>query len=141
MSFRDTVSKMVREPKRLVILCAAVALGVLLICLPTGASDGAEVEREETLEEYGARLESELADTCAQIEGVGRCRVMLTFERGAENTYKGSQLTESKPPRVLGVCIVCEGAGSASVRAQLTQMICALFDVGTNRVSVAQMRD
>ena len=84
-------------------------------------------------------LEGELVDMCEQVSGVGKCKVMITFERGAENVYKGSQLTESSPPKVLGVSVICTGGASESVKAELTGMICALFSIGANRVAILPM--
>ena len=65
---------------------------------------------------------------------------MITFERGEERTYKGSQIIETKPPRVLGVSVLCEGGASDRVRAEITEMLCALFDIGANRVSVLPLK-
>ena len=61
---------------------------------------------------------------------------MVTFSRGEENTYKGSKLTESRPPEVLGVTVVCDGGDNATVRARLTEMLSALFGIGSNRIAV-----
>ena len=116
-----------------------VLVGILLVALPEGDKNEENGAYELTLTEYKAWLEGELSDMCHSVRGVGKCRVMITFLRGEENTYKGSLLVESKPPRVLGVTVICEGADSSSVRANLTEMICALFDIGSNRVAILKL--
>jgi stage III sporulation protein AG len=49
---------------------------------------------------------------------------------------ENGELTESRPPLVLGVTVVCSGGDSDHVRARLTEMITALFDIPSNRVAV-----
>ena len=111
-----------------------VSLGLMLVAL---SSVGQEATPEgTTLSEYKEDLEKRLCKLCSEVDGVGKCTVMVTFSRGEENTYKGNQLTESKPPRVLGVTVVCDGGDRSDVRARLSQMLCALFDIGSNRVAV-----
>ena len=126
----------------LVVIVAAVAVGALLLFIPSAeASNENSADSDLELSEYKARLEDELADTCSSVEGVGKCRIMITFERGAENVYKGSQLIESTPPRVLGVTVVCEGGASPTVKGTLAEMIAALFGIGKNRIAVLEMKN
>jgi stage III sporulation protein AG len=53
--------------------------------------------------------------------------------------YKGSSVVERKPPKVKGVTIACRGADSDGVRSQLTEMMTALFDIGSNRVAILKL--
>ena len=115
------------------------SLGVVLILfsiLPRGHSATAE---ELTLEKYGEALEERVGAMCSSVEGVGRCKVFITFERGEQSSYKGSTLIEEKPPKVLGVVVACRGADSDSVRADLTEMLCALFGIGANRIAILKL--
>ena len=123
----------------LIAACIAVAVGLLLV-FSSSLAEEPETTSEEDLSEYGRALEADVADMCSRIAGVGEARVMITFERGEERTYKGSQIIETKPPRVLGVSVLCEGGGGDRVRAEVTEMLCALFDIGANRVSVLPLK-
>ena len=123
-----------KERRKIALILILASLGLMLIAISSVSSE--QTEESAGLSEYKEELEKSLEKLCAEVDGVGRCSVMVTFSRGEENTYKGNQLTESKPPRVLGVSIVCDGGDSATVKAELTQMICALFDIGSNRVAV-----
>ena len=116
-------------------------LGILLIFISSFDSDGTSgiVNEEISLDEYKERIESEVASLCSSVEGVGRCRVFITFERGEQTVYKGSAVLETKPPRVQGVTVVCRGAESDNIKSQLTEMMCALFDVGSNRVAILKL--
>lgn len=111
-----------------------LSVGLLLVAL--SSVNKTEVTDSADLSEYKEELEERLERLCSEVDGVGRCTVMVTFSRGEENTYKGSKLTESRPPEVLGVTVVCDGGDNATVRARLTEMLSALFGIGSNRIAV-----
>ena len=123
-----------KKPVALVALL--IFLGLLLVLLPFGSGDDESETYPETLSEYKEKLEDEVASLASSVKGVGKCRVLITFERGAQNTYRGSELIESKPPLVLGVTVVCAGGENAYVRAELVEMLTALFDIPSTRVAV-----
>lgn len=130
----DRLVTFFKGKKKMALILILVSLGLMLVALSSATS--ADPAEQGSLSEYKEELEKRLEKLCSEVDGVGRCTVMVTFSRGEENTYKGSQLTESKPPRVLGVTVVCDGGESSAVRARLSQMLCALFDIGANRVAV-----
>ncbi len=130
----DRLVTFFKGKKKTALILILVSLGLMLVALSSATS--ADSTEQGNLSEYKEELEKRLEKLCSEVDGVGRCTVMVTFSRGEENTYKGSQLTESKPPRVLGVTVVCDGGESSAVRARLSQMLCALFDIGANRVAV-----
>lgn len=117
-----------------------IAVGIILIFI-SSSFGGETVEKtsELTLDEYKARLEEDIASICSDVDGVGKCRVFITLERGEQNSYKGSSVIETKPPKVLGVTVVCRGADSDCVRGELTDMLTALFDIGANRVAILKL--
>ena len=136
----DKALSYVKDNKKTVAIVALFVLGAILLLLSaSGGEKSAEKESGDSLTEYKALLEEELAQLCSSVEGVGRCTVTVSFERGEEKLYKGSNLIETKPPRVMGITVVCRGADSDSVRANLTAMLSSLFDIGTNRVSVLKL--
>ena len=66
----------------------------------------------------------QLRDMCASVDGAGSTRVMVTYGEDGE---------------VCGVAVLCEGADDAQVRAGVTKMICSLYGIGANRVSVLKI--
>lgn len=135
----DKLTGFLKSKKGVLILCILGVVGLILACIPAGSGE-AEIEKgAQSLEEYKLSLEGELADMCKRVEGVGECKVMVSFEKGAENVYKGSLLIESRPPKVLGVSVICRGGSSQSVKNELTGMFCALFDIGANRVAILEL--
>ena len=136
----NTVKEYLVRNKRNAFICILLILGILMLSfssVDSGEKDA--VGGSEELREYKRMLEDELADICSSVSGVGRCKVTVTFERGEERVYKGSSLIESKPPKVLGVTVVCRGADSDFVRAEIVGMMSALFDIGANRIAVLKL--
>ncbi len=118
-----------------------LTLGLLgLVLLLAGSfGDGCtkRSEGEAPAEEYRQVLAREAEALCRQVKGAGEVHIMLTLESGEANTYSGSHVTSTTPPRVLGVAVVADGASSDTVRAELTSLLCALFRVGANRVHIS----
>lgn len=130
----NSIITFLKEKKKIALILILIALGLLLVAL--SSVDNTDAVDTDGLSEYKEELEGRLEKLCSQVDGVGKCTVMVTFSRGEENTYKGNQLTESRPPEVLGVTVVCDGGDSTAVRARLTQMLSALFDIGSNRIAI-----
>ena len=141
MKLLDKLKILFKEKYRLIFVVLVAAVGVALVLFSLGGTKEEKAEKSsQSLAEYKAELERELESACSSIRGVGRCEVIVTFSRGAENTYKGTNLIESKPPEVMGVSVICEGADSDEVRAGIVGMMSSLFSIGTNRVSVMKLK-
>ena len=137
--FAGAVSFLKKDKKRAV-LAALIVLGlVVTLCAAALGTDGAD-GGGTTLDEYKSRLEGELSELCASVRGVGRCRVTVTFSQGESLQYKGSTVIGSTPPAVMGVTVVCGGGDRDSVRAEICECMCALFDIGSNRVCILKMK-
>ena len=103
-----------KQDKGLIILIiGAMALAILLF----PASNKGAVE--ETPPDEEARLE----ELCSKIEGVGECRVMVT--------YKGGE--------VYALAVICRGADNPQVRERLTELITSMYGIGANRVTIQKM--
>ena len=115
----------------MLLIAGFALLGIFLVIISSSVGRGDSKSTSEqalTLEEYKAQLEGEIESLCSDVAGVGRCRV-----------YKGSAVTETKPPKVMGVTVICKGGDSDSVKRELSEMICALFDIGYNRVAILKL--
>ncbi len=127
--------------KKILAVALIAAFGILLILASShGEKEASHTQTEKiSLEEYKSDMENEISALCSSVSGVGKCRVFITFERGEETVYKGSSVVETRPPKVKGVMIACRGAESDGVRNQLTDMMTALFDIGSNRVAILKL--
>lgn len=71
-------------------------------------------------------LDDRVAEICSMTEGVGECRVMVTYTDSGD---------------VFGVAILCQGAESPVVRERLTSLICSVFGIGSNRVEILKISE
>lgn len=102
-----------QDQKFLILLAGVLVLAILLI--PSSNEKVSEAE----LSDEAAKLE----ELCSQIDGVGECRVMVTYKNG----------------EVYAVAVICRGADIPRVRERLTEMITSIYGIGANRVSIQPM--
>ena len=127
-----------------------IAVGAVLLLLPTGGRDSPREEAPDQAEE-----------SSFDVEGAGEARVVLTLEGGsrqvlarnqdregdgrASNTVvtvgKGSGQQEAVPiqtvaPEFRGALVVCPGGGNAATRLKLIEAVSALTGLGSDRISV-----
>ena len=146
----------------------AVLLGVVLLLLPDGKA--VDEENASHLVDFDrAAVQREMEDILSAIDGAGRLRLMLTV-RGAgelelaqdraltqkdgageysdktETVVLGSGsgaevvVTQSRYPDFVGALVVCEGGGCAAVRLEITQALCALTGLPSDKISVIKGR-
>lgn len=144
----------------------ALIAGVILLLWPTAektvSTDG-EFKYNET-DDYRRALESDVEKVVKSVSGVKSCTVMVTLKSGYEYYYASDQqitsnengsdsrkeyvlanyagneqpvLIEERMPKVSGVAVVCPGI-TATVEYKIIQMLSALFDLPTNRISVTR---
>lgn len=103
---------------------AAVLMGAALLLLPSGGRQSARdaPEKEGVRNDVQGEMEALLSD----FDGVGALRLMLSVEPGTD--------------RWAGAVIVCEGAGSAAVRLELTRAVNALTGLSSDRISIVKGR-
>ena len=97
-------------------LALVICIGIGLLLL------GGGVNRSD--EAPAATLEDDTEALCSMVSGVGECRVMITY-------------TEEE--RVYAVAVLCDGAESDTVRREIVSLVCSLFGIGSNRVSVLKL--
>lgn len=132
----------------------------------TPAADATPTEQEEW-EIYTASLEKKIAAACEQVRGVRNVTVLLCFEGDFEKVYatdedtterdgstqttrqyltvgsgSGEQpvLITRKAPRVSGIGIICEGGDDPAVCRELTDLLCATFGIGANKIYIAEAK-
>lgn len=115
--------------------------------------------------DYKNSLEKQLLGILSSIQGVGKCKVMITLEETQECVFAKNEKTQNSQneneseneyviidnsgnetpvlikeyfPKVLGVAIVCEGADNSSVCEEITNSVTSLFDISSNRISVSK---
>lgn len=155
------------EKARLNLLVLLGLAGMALLCLSEWlpsqesiqtAPQTVEVSKSDDSQSYAAQLEQRLESLIAEVEGAGRCRVMVTLSSGEETVYatdteQGEASSRSEHvllndqalvervqcPGIQGVAVVCEGGGSSSVQNTVTQLVQALTGIGSNHITVTKM--
>lgn len=120
------------------VFIAALIIGVLLLSVG-GGQEGGGTQKAGELEEYGAAMEARLEELCSGLEGVGRSRVMITFSSGEITLYEGSRAVGKRPPEVMAVTVLCDGAESDLVVARLVEMLSSMLGIGANRVKIMKL--
>lgn len=92
-------------------------MGLLLILLST-------LSVEEKTVNVGE--EERVAEMCSLIDGVGECRVMMTYKNAKEE-------------EVYAVLVLCEGGESVAVREKITSLFCSLYGIGAHRVEIQRL--
>ena len=110
--FLDFLSTRGRSVK----VVAVLVLGLLLILLGTVGNKTKTTAANE---------EQRSAEMCSLIEGVGDCRVMMTYREGSEEVY--------------AVLVLCDGGESTAVREKITSLFCSLYGIGAHRVEIQKL--
>ncbi len=138
------------------------ALGVVLLLFgntqtqkkeSTTDSDVSFTQDEMLL--YQSYLETRVKTLCESVGGVGDVTAIVTLSGSFEAVYAtewhdgdeeyvvvgsgsgaSALLLSRTGPGIVGVGVVCRGAEDASVRAELTSLLCAAFDIPANRIHI-----
>ena len=166
--FGEMLHKLKKDKKALLTVAIGVLgmLLVLLSELPM-SDDGADKKENMSQGEfYRDDLERETEKLISQIEGAGKVSVMLTYEATEETVWakdankksegEGGTDTEERYiivdtsdgesglaikviyPRIRGVAVVCSGGEDPVVNSRIKALVSALFDIGSNRISIAR---
>lgn len=105
------ILKFLKDQKgKLLLLIIPVAL--LLIVIGSGEDTTTEPNQD-----------GQLAELCSSVDGVGECRVMVTYRDG----------------EVYAVAIICEGAENPKTRERLLDIITSIYGIGSNRVTIQRL--
>lgn len=150
--------------KKGIIALVGLVAGLILLVLPTPKEEQTPLPESGvmTSAEYCAMLEQKAERLICELPEVDDCVVVITLERGYRHVYasdmhvneysdgKETDKTvvlagngsgeaaipiEETMPTVAGVAVVCKNA-SYETRYRIIELMCALFDVSSNRISV-----
>lgn len=98
-------------------LVGLMLLGLILIL----------IGNEQTGEKIAVTQTEEMRATemCAMMDGVGDCRVMMTYRPDSDEVY--------------AVLVLCDGAESAAVRERITSLFTSLYGIGSHRVEIEKL--
>ncbi len=146
------------------IIAIGLAAGLILMIMPSGTKETVESTSETapSSEEYCKTLENKAEALIKELKGVDDCEVFITLKSGYRYIYATDQhvreqgdgketdktivladngngesplLIEETMPEVAGVAVVCRGAGYET-QYRIIELVCALFDIESNRICV-----
>lgn len=156
-------------------LLILVLFGLLLavIALPMDQSARGKAETESILPEtseaseaqmdYETQMEQKLEELLGSVDGVGKVRVMLTFEGTGEKTVekdrtvtadenreetvyeeRGSSerapyVTSETNPKVEGVLVIAEGGADSRIKQEILEAAQALFGIDAHKIKIMKM--
>lgn len=158
-----------KDKKQIIVVFGII--GVLLILLsefvPSQTSDSVKSDKcTYDYTEYSEQLEKKTTDFISSIDGVGKCKVMITLEVTDENVYaknidetkeNGSYSKKSEYvlyeennndtpilvkqyfPKVKGVAVACAGGDDVVVREKIISGISSLFGISSTKISVSKI--
>ncbi len=168
-SIRDILTKLKSDKKTMTVLIIAVAGMLLIMLSETGEKDNKDKATDNSSQYIMSENElcEELETLIENINGAGKTKVMITFEASAETVYAadvqekttkdGEKDTNREyiiidssggetgmklkiiSPQVKGVAVVCRGAKNPVIKEQIISAVSALFDISSNKISVAEM--
>ncbi len=94
----------------------AIGLAMLLLLSLIGSNERKSAEDK-------AAAEPTLAEMCSAIDGVGECKVMLTYGNDGDG-------------RVTSAAVIYTGGGGLETERELKELISSLYGIGTNRIAV-----
>lgn len=145
----------------------AVIVCVVLLALIIGASmfSGSDAEQapSDPVSAYVYSLERKLKNLLEQVDGAGKVSVAISVESGMETvlamttttkeTSAGREIVSTpvtvngktvvlkeKYPKINGVLIVAEGAGSIMVYTKIQQAALSLLDVNVGQIEILTMK-
>lgn len=141
-----------------------LALGLFLMCLPTGKEKTVETIPEATAVPQQADLAEQLEGILSQIDGAGKVRVLLSSATGEEIHYQTDEdqsgdttrsdtvlvtgdnraqtglVRQVNPPTYLGAVIVCQGADRPVVQLAIVEAVSNVTGLGADRITVLKMK-
>ena len=145
-----------------------LALGVLLLMLPTGLAGNRETDTVPEVQEdfdLGA-FTRETEKLLSQVQGAGQVQLLLTLETGGTKDYlmdssqrlsgdtrdtqtqavltgsgsgQAPVQVELRYPEFRGAVVLCQGAGSPEVTLALKEALSNLTGLGMDKITVCKM--
>jgi len=156
--FKETASRLLLKNKYMWLV---LLLGVVLILWPTGDSHSRKEQPSQQAGELEvptfslAEEENRLREALSQIRGVGKVKVLLSLKSTATrelaeseekaiiiNKGSGNQSAVELRyvyPEYLGAVVICQGAGSARVRLDVTKAVSAFTGLSSDKITVIEM--
>jgi hypothetical protein len=120
LKFDKGISEFLSSDGRAVNFVGLIILGLALVLIGSFTS-GSGGENNDSVQTGEAKIEQ----MCSMIDGVGECRVMMTYRPDSEEVY--------------AVLVLCDGAESVFVREKIISLFTSLYGIGSHRVEIDKL--
>lgn len=163
---KETFEKLKKDKKALfTVLLGLTGMLLVLVSEIPGFSDDSVRTASTDESIFYQNLEESTEKLISKIDGAGKVSVMLTYDSTEEKVWAkdtqeknsdGNTDTDEKHiiidaedgetglavkviyPKVRGVAVVCTGGDDPTVKSEIKALLSALFDIGSNRISIAR---
>jgi len=166
--FSELFKKLCKDKKALFTVLAGLSgvLLILISEIPFSSAESKNSNNSYESSYMNDNLEKEVEKLISQVKGAGRVSVMLTYESDEERVFARDTETERQGtekaqmsqkhiivdsssgetgliiktvyPEIRGVAVVCTGGDDPQVKSEISALLSALFDIGSNRISIAR---
>ena len=157
-----------------ILLCIAIFIALAIVVFPDFSNGKKEKSKATDISEYTATataevqyelaLESRLESLISSVDGAGKCKVMVTVEKGEYKIFAKDSYEEPNgnkyeyvilsgksgedtglvmnviSPEIKGVAVVCEGGDSAVVHSEIVDLVSSVLSISSTRISVTKMK-
>lgn len=159
-----SIKEKLKKDKKLLSALLVGILGLLLILFSQigGEEKTVDTKQQDNIVLTESELSQKLEDIIEAIDGAGKCKSMITYDGSCETVYAADISEDDNQreseyiiidssgdedglkikiiyPKIKGVAIVCQGGGNPVIKEQIISTVSALFDISSNKISVAQM--
>lgn len=130
-------------------------IGVILMLLPTSGTE--EETSEPTIgTTQSLSIAEELSEILAQIQGVGKVKVMLTVRSSEHTVYhidddgtvvitgvdrgQNALVEYVEAPVYLGAIVVCQGGDRPTIQLQIVEAVSNVTGLNADRITVLKMK-
>lgn len=165
---KNLFERLKKDKKAMIILIIGLTGMLLIMFSGTGNDDKKQKISDEESNIYSEyELSLKIEELIESIEGAGKCKAMISYicyeetvyarnenesrRENSEKNYSGEYIiidTGDKEtglviktvlPEIKGIAVVCTGGDNPIVRERIISTLSALFNISSNRISVAAM--
>ena len=92
-----------------------------------------KIQQEENSEP--ATTERQLEEMCNAIDGVTNTKVMITYGNESVSVFSANE------KRIMGIAVACNGGDNPNNQLKIYNMIKALFEIPSTRITVTERSD
>ena len=158
--------KSLKHKERYIVIACVLGVALILLSELVPSSSTKNADDSMDYQEYIVSLEQKTQDIISSIDGVGKCKVMITLCETDESFYASNieentdsghiskkneyvfyednnndspVLIKQTFPKVMGVAVVCQGGDNAFVKERVISAVSSLFGISSAKISVSKI--